>query len=52
MPEVFEEEKNKEIIPIFLKKEKDIIEKIKEMNLPVSDWEIMEKEIEQGALDE
>ncbi|MFQ6121011.1 MAG: hypothetical protein ACE5KE_14140 [Methanosarcinales archaeon] len=38
MPEVFEEEKNK-----------DIIEKIKDMNLPVRDWEIMEKEIEQGA---
>lgn len=30
----------------------DIVDKIASMNLPVDDWEIMEKEIEKGRSDE
>lgn len=50
---VFIEDRNHELIikPVH-KKSGDTIRKIAAMNLPVEDWETMEQEITDGALDD
>lgn len=50
---VFIESRNHELVikPMYTKAD-DIVKKIAMMNLPVDDWELMEGEIEEGALDD
>lgn len=50
---VFIESRNHELVikPMYTKAD-DTVKKIAMMNLPVDDWELMEGEIEEGALDD
>ena len=48
---IIEEQEHSLVLKPAHNKASDIIEKISKMNLPVEDWGIMEKEIEEGALD-
>jgi AbrB family looped-hinge helix DNA binding protein len=49
---VFIEDRDHELVikPVH-KKANDVVKKISMMELPVEDWESMEQEIEEGALD-